>query len=170
VLYELSTPFLNIHWFLDKAGKTGSTVQLVNGIGLIAAFFGCRLIWGNYQTVQLSLDALSAWKVSASAGCFNIHGGHHHRSSSSASSSLYATSPPTTPHPLPLCSADFPTRLLTVYLVGNTILSALNIYWFGLMLKALRKRFTPAVEQSSSSTVSVSGTDRKGTVDESKQH
>jgi hypothetical protein len=166
VLYELSTPFLNIHWFLDKAGRTGSTVQLVNGICLIAAFFGCRLVWGNYQTVQLSLDALSAWKVSASAECFNIHGGgHHHPSSWSAFSSLYATSTPTpTPqHPLPLCSADFPTRLLTVYLVGNTILSALNIYWFGLMLKALRKRFTPAVEPSSSTASAVaSGRDRKG--------
>ncbi|KEF59762.1 uncharacterized protein A1O9_04610 [Exophiala aquamarina CBS 119918] len=127
VLYELSTPFLNIHWFLDKAGQTGTTIQLVNGICLIAAFFGCRLVWGNYQTLNLSLDAFEAWKASTGAECLAQKG------------------PPRTGVPSPaLCSTDFPTRLLTVYLIGNTILSALNAYWFGLMVKALRKRFTPS--------------------------
>lgn len=62
VLYELSTPFVNIHWFLDKLGKTGSNLQLYNGICLISSFFGCRLVWGTYQTWLLSNDIFSAWQ------------------------------------------------------------------------------------------------------------
>ncbi|KAG1756407.1 DUF887-domain-containing protein [Suillus paluster] len=46
LFWELSTVFLNIHWFLDKTGKTGSTLQLVNGIVLIATFFFVRCLWG----------------------------------------------------------------------------------------------------------------------------
>ncbi|KAK5056072.1 hypothetical protein LTR84_012623 [Exophiala bonariae] len=135
ILYELSTPFLNIHWALDKAGQTGSTLQLINGICLVLSFFGCRLLWGNYQTMNLSLDAWSAWKASNDAQCLGLE------SSSGPKGSA-----------LPLCKKDFPVNLLLVYLVGNTVLSALNVYWFSLMLKALRKRFSPAstgVSQSS---------------------
>ncbi|OAX42010.1 DUF887-domain-containing protein [Rhizopogon vinicolor AM-OR11-026] len=46
LFWELSTVFLDIHWFLDKTGKTGSTLQLVNGIALIATFFSVRCVWG----------------------------------------------------------------------------------------------------------------------------
>ena len=63
MLYELSTPFLNIHWMLDKLGMTGSTVQLYNGIALITTFFGSRLVWGFYQTWLLSRDMYSAWQT-----------------------------------------------------------------------------------------------------------
>ena len=52
LLWELSTPFLNIHWFLDKTGRTGSTFQLVNGILLLCTFFGVRIVYGWY-TVRL---------------------------------------------------------------------------------------------------------------------
>lgn len=41
-----STIFLNIHWFLDKTGRTGSPLQLVNGIFLLGAFLGVRIIYG----------------------------------------------------------------------------------------------------------------------------
>jgi hypothetical protein len=41
-----STPFLNIHWFLDKTGKTGTKLQLFNGALLLSTFAGTRLIWG----------------------------------------------------------------------------------------------------------------------------
>ncbi|KAK0516302.1 hypothetical protein JMJ35_000905 [Cladonia borealis] len=50
ILYELSTPFLNIHWFLDKTHLTGSTAQFLNGIILITTFAGSRLVWGTYQS------------------------------------------------------------------------------------------------------------------------
>jgi len=55
LLWETSTIFLNIHWFLDKAGKTGSKVQLINGLMLLAAFFFGRLMYGGY----ISYDFIS---------------------------------------------------------------------------------------------------------------
>ncbi|KAE9394123.1 DUF887-domain-containing protein [Gymnopus androsaceus JB14] len=48
LLWETSTIFLNIHWFLDKTNRTGTTFQLVNGIFLLATFFGVRLVYGGY--------------------------------------------------------------------------------------------------------------------------
>ncbi|GJF00569.1 TLC domain-containing protein [Phanerochaete sordida] len=51
LLWELSTPFLNIHWFLDKTGRTGSTLQLVNGILLLSTFFFVRIVYGWYISV-----------------------------------------------------------------------------------------------------------------------
>ncbi|KAH7926656.1 DUF887-domain-containing protein [Leucogyrophana mollusca] len=46
LFWELSTVFLDIHWFLDKTGKTGSTLQFVNGILLLGTFSFVRLLWG----------------------------------------------------------------------------------------------------------------------------
>ncbi|GLB34737.1 putative TRAM, LAG1 and CLN8 homology domain [Lyophyllum shimeji] len=46
LLWETSTFFLNIHWFLDKTGRTGSTAQLINGFFLLSSFFGVRLVYG----------------------------------------------------------------------------------------------------------------------------
>ena len=63
ILYELSTPFLNIHWFMDKLGMTGSTAQLINGIILISTFGGCRLIWGTYQSFRMYQDVWLALKT-----------------------------------------------------------------------------------------------------------
>ncbi|KIP08903.1 hypothetical protein PHLGIDRAFT_68644 [Phlebiopsis gigantea 11061_1 CR5-6] len=60
LLWELSTPFLNIHWFLDKTGRTGSTLQLVNGILLLSAFFGARIVYGWYISI-------SFWRVVSSS-------------------------------------------------------------------------------------------------------
>lgn len=62
MLYELSTPFLNIHWAFDKFDMTGSKFQLYNGIALMTTFAGCRLVWGSYQTWLLSSDMLTAWR------------------------------------------------------------------------------------------------------------
>ncbi|KAI4123567.1 MAG: hypothetical protein LQ341_007181 [Variospora aurantia] len=56
ILYELSTPFLNIHWWLDKLGMTGSTLQLVNAIALLTTFAGSRLVWGTYQNYCMYKD------------------------------------------------------------------------------------------------------------------
>lgn len=46
LLYELSTPFLNIHWILDKMNLTGSIYQWVNGIALVLVFFSVRIACG----------------------------------------------------------------------------------------------------------------------------
>lgn len=139
VLYELSTPFLDIHWWLDKLGMTGSNLQLVNGIALMGSFFGCRIAWGGWQTWLLSNDILSAWKEYRQGGCFapkvTLENG-------------VLQAPTLTTTISGECKYEFPTTLLFVYLVGNTMLSVLNTYWFGLMVKALRKRFQkPEPEQ-----------------------
>ncbi|KAL9065424.1 MAG: hypothetical protein Q9161_008235 [Pseudevernia consocians] len=63
VLYELSTPLLNIHWFMDKLGMTGSTAQLVNGIALITTFGASRLVWGTYQSVRMYQDIWTAFET-----------------------------------------------------------------------------------------------------------
>ncbi|KAK0496685.1 hypothetical protein EDD18DRAFT_1352527 [Armillaria luteobubalina] len=39
LLWEGSTFFLGIHWFLDKTNHTGSTFQLINGLFLLVTFF-----------------------------------------------------------------------------------------------------------------------------------
>ncbi|KAF8637325.1 hypothetical protein AX17_002827 [Amanita inopinata Kibby_2008] len=46
LVWEASTFFLNNHWFLDKTGRTGTTLQLVNGFCLLATFFGVRILYG----------------------------------------------------------------------------------------------------------------------------
>ncbi|KAL8682650.1 MAG: hypothetical protein Q9186_001337 [Xanthomendoza sp. 1 TL-2023] len=56
ILYELSTPFLNIHWWMDKVGMTGSKPQLVNGIALLTTFGSSRLVWGTYQNYRMYKD------------------------------------------------------------------------------------------------------------------
>ncbi|KAG6335214.1 hypothetical protein ID866_3885 [Astraeus odoratus] len=50
LFWEVSTIFLNIHWFLDKTGRTGSTLQLVNGAVLLVTFSSVRLIWGSMMS------------------------------------------------------------------------------------------------------------------------
>ncbi|KAH8117182.1 DUF887-domain-containing protein [Phellopilus nigrolimitatus] len=65
LLWELSTPFLNIHWFLDKMGRTGSTLQLINGLCLLGTFAGVRLVYGSiqsyafYQTLFVNKDDIA---------------------------------------------------------------------------------------------------------------
>ncbi|KAF9030820.1 DUF887-domain-containing protein [Hymenopellis radicata] len=55
LLWELSTFFLNIHWFLDKTNRTGSKLQLFNGIFLILSFFVVRIVYGGmYITPRFS--------------------------------------------------------------------------------------------------------------------
>ena len=129
MLYELSTPFLNIHWFLDKFGKTGSRFQLWNGICLIIIFFGCRLVWGTYQTINLMADAWRAWGDAESGRCLNPF---LMVKSEGQNIALQFRE---------LCYDDFPSGLLGTYIISNTVLSGLNVYWFGLMLKALGRRF-----------------------------
>jgi len=67
LLWETSTFFLNIHWFLDKTGRTGSTAQLINGFFLLSAFFGVRLIYGGKVTYDFLYTLLQVrYEVSVS--------------------------------------------------------------------------------------------------------
>lgn len=132
VLYELSTPFLNLHWFLDKCHMTGSRVQLYNGIALIVVFFGCRLVWGTYMSVKIYQDLWSLLE-SPMGSPANPKGGS-------------ASGPrPSSVHGLQgMQSYDdsvLPMWLVYLYLGSNTILTCLNFYWFGKMIEAVLKRF-----------------------------
>ncbi|KAF5389834.1 hypothetical protein D9757_003605 [Collybiopsis confluens] len=53
LLWETSTIFLNIHWFLHKTNRAGSTFRLINGIFLLSTFLGFRLIYGAYVSYDL---------------------------------------------------------------------------------------------------------------------
>ncbi|KAJ3107989.1 hypothetical protein HDU97_002569 [Phlyctochytrium planicorne] len=56
LLFELSTPFLNIHYFCDKFGYSGTMLQMINGIILLAVFFGARLVFGFYSSYNFFVD------------------------------------------------------------------------------------------------------------------
>jgi hypothetical protein len=123
LLFELSTPFVNIHWACDKVGMTGSRLQWWNGVVLIAAFFSCRLVWGSYLIVNFFKDvwvALQADRefLARGGGVGKVGGEDAVRDS------------------LPLWVAVF-------FFVGNLGLTGLNFYWFSKMIEAVRKRFRP---------------------------
>ena len=56
---ELSTIPLNINWFLDKTGQTGSTLQMINGAALLLSFFGVRLAMGVWSTWYFASNLFS---------------------------------------------------------------------------------------------------------------
>lgn len=122
ILYELSSPFLNFHWFFDKLNLTGSRRQLVNGIMLLGTFFGCRLCWGTYQSLRVYQDM---W--------FALH--HTPGTSGKMESPIHDELMKFTEE------ESIPLWLALTYLGSNLTLNALNFYWFGKMIDALRKRF-----------------------------
>ncbi|KAL5120256.1 hypothetical protein ACEQ8H_001814 [Pleosporales sp. CAS-2024a] len=143
VLYELSTPFLNVHWFCDKLGMTGGRLQLYNGVALLVTFFGCRIVWGTYSSILIYSDIYTALTTVPHDPMGSLL--DNAKCEGNASVLAYGGSG---------CEfGDLPMWLLCVYLVGNTALSLLNIYWFSQMVKAVRKRFVvPQCEEKMKKT------------------
>jgi hypothetical protein len=119
MLYELSTPFLNIHWFFDKLGMTGTKAQLYNGIALLMVFFCCRLVWGAYSSFNIYRDVWNALhfngqvtKLSTNEEMMRFGG-----------------------------DRLLPMWLVVLYMGGHVTLQALNVFWFGKMIAAVKKRF-----------------------------
>ncbi|KAF1946068.1 DUF887-domain-containing protein [Clathrospora elynae] len=134
ILYELSSPFLNIHWFCDKLNMTGSTIQLVNGIVLLVTFFSCRIVWGSYQTVRVFSDIYNAY----TAGTVTLSDPAFGKLKNSTIVGNAAFK-----HDV-LQFAEgqtIPLWLVAAYLTSNLVLSSLNWLWFGKMIATLRKRF-----------------------------
>ncbi|KAI8904708.1 TLC domain-containing protein [Gorgonomyces haynaldii] len=52
LLFEVSTIFLNVHWFCDKTGRSGSRLQWINGILLLLAFFSIRICFGLFMSYR----------------------------------------------------------------------------------------------------------------------
>ncbi|KIW04024.1 hypothetical protein, variant [Verruconis gallopava] len=134
VLYELSTPFLNIHWFLDKANMTGSTAQLINGILLLASFGGSRLVWGTYQSWMIYKDIWHAWNNPRPSTAECLKYALYQRRGAGLE--------------IPLTCRELPNWLALLYVGANTALTVLNFYWYSLMIAAVRKRFVPKDEKT----------------------
>jgi hypothetical protein len=129
VLYELSTPFLNVHWFLDKFNMTGSTAQLINGLLLIGSFFGARLVWGAWQSYRIYQDVWKAWNAQSAS-----------KLTASCAKFFKATRLGTMLE-VPLRCRVLPTWLGALYIGANTTLTLLNVFWFSKMVFAIQKRF-----------------------------
>ncbi|CAN3372085.1 hypothetical protein DIURU_000389 [Diutina rugosa] len=58
LLFELSTPFVNINWFATRlpAGAIPEWVVVVNGLLLLFTFFSVRIVWGFYSVALLAYD------------------------------------------------------------------------------------------------------------------
>ncbi|KAH7270487.1 TLC domain-containing protein [Fusarium redolens] len=123
ILWELSTPFLNVHWFMDKLNMTGTRAQLYNGIMLLFTFFSCRLIYGSYSSFRVYRDVWSAINVNPDMKALNL---------------------PTMSFAHP--DSTVPMWIGVAYLASNITLNSLNFYWFFMMIRAVRKRFVPAAE------------------------
>ncbi|KAL1925062.1 uncharacterized protein VTP21DRAFT_4716 [Calcarisporiella thermophila] len=59
LLFELSTPFLNFHWFMDKMNITNTPLQLINGITFLGTFFCARLVFGYYMSYQTFVSVIA---------------------------------------------------------------------------------------------------------------
>ena len=134
VLYELSSPFLNIHWFLDKCGMTGTRLQLYNGLLLLGTFFGARLLWGTYQSLRVYQDVWAAIHFDSADPNMDhavmVQGWRNGTVGKDADMRF-------------VTGDSVPAWLAGVYLGSNVVLNSLNYYWFGAMVRAVRKRFEP---------------------------
>jgi hypothetical protein len=136
ILYELSSPFLNIHWFCDKLNMTGTTIQLVNGIVLLCTFFSCRIVWGSYQSIRVFTDVYHAYTAGAVTRSDPDVGKLSHNTTVSNAGFKHDI--------LQFAEGQtVPLWLISAYLASNIILNSLNWFWFGKMIETLRKRFDP---------------------------
>lgn len=135
ILYELSTPFLNMHWFFDKLGMTGTKPQLYNGIALIVTFFSARLIWGVGQSACVWYDMYRAFYVGPNVEFMSVTPADE-KLPGTEDIMMYAKE-----------AGPLPLWLVVVYLASNIVLNTLNVIWLGKMIKAIRKRFEPPQEK-----------------------
>lgn len=150
ILYELSSPFLNFHWFFDKVNMTGSRAQWYNGMILLSVFFSCRLVWGTWQSVLVFVDIFKAYGQSRGSASllepFDIHGMVFKERNSvlcvdeacakaNAQITTFANS----------SAGGVPFWLVLTYLSSNLILNSLNFYWFSKMIETVMKRFRAPV-------------------------
>ncbi|KAL3421331.1 TLC domain-containing protein [Phlyctema vagabunda] len=164
ILYELSTPFLNFHWFFDKLDMTGSRAQLYNGIVLLAVFFSCRLVWGTYQSLRVYQDvwaALNHKPATASVHLDALNNGTAAGLDAAAGKSAL----PIHGDIMQFSSEEYiPVWLALTYLASNVTLNTLNFYWFAKMIETVRKRFQPPKEVKKEKAVAVRSTGANGSV------
>jgi len=140
LLYELSSPFLNIHWFCDKLDLTGSSLQAINGVLLTSTFFGCRLIWGTYNSVRVFADIFQVIRNGNTDILGLDFGAPLHFT---ARDLLFIANESELQRTAFAGSRHLPLWLAGVYLTANLTLNSLNVFWFGKMIQTIRKRFDP---------------------------
>lgn len=145
ILYELSTPFLNIHWFFDKLGMTGTKAQLYNGIVLLVTFFSARLIWGVGQSVIVWYDMYRAIFVGPNVEFMSFTPANE-KLLGTEDVMLYAKE-----------AGPLPIWLAIIYLISNITLNTLNFFWFAKMIKAVRKRFEPGANKAKATSEELKG-------------
>lgn len=126
LLYELSSPFLNVHWFCDKLGLTGSVVQAVNGVFLVTTFFSCRIVWGLYNSVFVFRDIWGAVQAGHTHFALRVPGGTLDSYTSrqllaitqSEQGQLYAFN----------TEKYTPLWIPAIYLISNLVLNSLNVW------------------------------------------
>jgi hypothetical protein len=62
LIFEASTPFLNIRSLLNKANKSKSKLYYINGILFVFTFFLSRLVFGFYQFFNCSSKIIHNWE------------------------------------------------------------------------------------------------------------
>ena len=147
ILYELSSPFLNFHWFLDKVNMTGSRAQLCNGILLLGTFFSCRLVWGTYQSIRVYQDVWAALQTLGTVVPTDNGITSATEKSVDANSEVMRFAGDKT----------VPIWLACTYLGSNIVLNTLNFYWFGKMIEAVKKRFQPPKERRGHGALAMDG-------------
>jgi hypothetical protein len=120
---------------------TGSRAQLYNGILLLATFFCCRLVWGTYQSIRVYQDVWAAIHHTGPRGDIQID-----MMTNTTFGAATGNSTLTNYEDIMLFAGEenVPIWLGCAYLGSNLVLNTLNFFWFGKMIEAVRKRFTPA--------------------------
>lgn len=57
VLWECSTPFVHLRFFLYQLGMEKSQLYMYNGIAMYIVFFLCRIVWGYYTSLAYVVGA-----------------------------------------------------------------------------------------------------------------
>ena len=51
-MWELSTPFVYMRWFLFTLGKSGSKAYIINGLLMVGTFFVARNVFGTCEPLM----------------------------------------------------------------------------------------------------------------------
>lgn len=142
ILYELSSPFLNIHWFLDKVNMTGSRAQWYNGLMLIFSFFTSRLVWGTWQSAAVYMDMFKALRQTWSSPSSVLEIFQARAATATACADETCLRANTEVYKFSDYAANgVPAWLVFTYVASNLVLNSLNYYWFSKMIDAVMKRF-----------------------------
>ena len=145
---------------------TGSRAQLYNGILLLITFFGCRLVWGTYQSVRVYQDVWAALHHTPAAASIHLDAIGNNNTAAAIDAAAGKSAVPIHSDIMQFAGEEFvPLWLAFAYLGSNIVLNTLNFYWFGKMIETVRKRFQPPkAERRKEKAIASRSTGANGTV------